>query len=193
MADDYIVNRTELIADLEKELNSINTDDRLYWYDRLEEIGKQSQTMEMVFEAVKQFDTVNPHYLILKVVAKKHLTREICELAVCKNGLNLAYVPEDFQDEDMSFMAVRNDGDVLRSVRESVLCGEKGYEICCVAVNNSVTGSAIAYVPKQLMRADQGRHLCEIAVRANGYAIEWMPKKFIRKELVEYSARGWTP
>lgn len=185
MEDRRVVCTTGLVSCLEKKENASNLDDPFYWYNHLNEIGKRAQTEEIVYEAVNQFNVVDPRYLILDVVARKYLTRPICEIAVRKNGLNLKHVPESLRDEEMSLMAVSNDGDALSNVPNSILCCEKSYEICYTAVCNSSSGNALYYVPKSLMHAEKGRRICEAAVRANGYAIKWVPKRFLRKELVQ--------
>ena len=48
-----------------------------YWYFHLDGMGKQAQTREMVDEAVRNFIVDNRSYTILRVIAKKYLTREV--------------------------------------------------------------------------------------------------------------------
>lgn len=194
MNDDGRIVRTKgLIERIENRRSPDDPTSPFFWYNRLNELGKQAQTERLVYEAVSSFNAADQYHLILKLVAKKYLTREICEIAVHKNGLNLEYVPENFRDEDISFVAVSNNGDALRSVPDSILCGEKGYELCCVAVRNSATGNAVEYVPRGLMKAKKGKSICKAAVRANGYAIEWVPKKFLSKELVQSALEAPVP
>lgn len=167
--------------------NNISNQNSLFWYNMLEKLGKQAQTEEIVYTAVSSFDVVDSNYLILKLVAKRYLTKEVCEMSVRKNGLNLKYVPEYLRDIDMSYMAVSNNGDSLGSVPDSILCGEKGYDICCVAVRNSFNGNAVEFVPKKYLKGDKGKCICNIAVRANAFAIDSIPRKFLSKELVNIS------
>lgn len=191
--DGRIVCTKGLIEHIENRRSPDNPTSPFFWYNRLNELGKQAQTERLVYEAVSSFNVVDPYRLILKLVAKKYLTREICEIAVRKNGLNLEYVPENLRDEDMSFAAVSNNGDALHSVPDSILCGEKGYELCCVAVRNSAKGNAVEYVPRDLMKAEKGKSICNAAVRANGYAIKWVPRKFLSKELVQSALEAPVP
>lgn len=93
MEDGLAVRSSGLIERLERKSEVMGKDNPFYWYLHLKELGKRAQTKEMVDEAVNGFIVNNPAYTILKVIAKKYLTREVCEIAVSKNGLNLEYVP----------------------------------------------------------------------------------------------------
>lgn len=217
MEDGLAVRSSGLIERLERESEVISfsemwgKDDPFYWYLHLKELGKQAQTKEMVDEAVNSFNVNRPGYTILRVIAKKYLTREVCEIAVSKNGRNLEYVPEQYRDADMCLVAVQSDGSALRDVPEQyrdiamcltavqsngyalayvpkqILLGDKGYEICFTAICNG--GQALSFVPKCYLRGKEGKALCEAAVKANGYALEYVPKRLITKELVALSAR----
>ena len=98
MEDGLAVRSSGLIERLERKSEVMGKDNPFYWYLHLKELGKLAQTKEMVAEAVNGFSVNNPAYTILKVIAKKYLTREVCEIAVSKNGLNLKYVPEQYRD-----------------------------------------------------------------------------------------------
>ena len=87
--DGRIVCTKGLIEHIENRRSPDNPTSPFFWYNRLNELGKQAQTERLVYEAVSSFNVVDPYRLILKLVAKKYLTREICEIAVRKNGLNL--------------------------------------------------------------------------------------------------------
>lgn len=95
MEDGLAVRSSGLIERLERESEVISfsemrgKDDPFYWYLHLKELGKQAQTKEMVDEAVNSFNVNRSGYTILRVIAKKYLTREVCEIAVSKNGRNL--------------------------------------------------------------------------------------------------------
>lgn len=213
MEDGLAVRSSGLIERLERESEAISfsemrgKDDPFYWYLHLKELGKQAQTKEMVDEAVNSFNVNRSGYTILRVIAKKYLTREVCEIAVSKNGRNLEYVPEQYRDADMCLVAVQSDGSALRDVPEQyrdiamcltavqsngyalayvpkqILLGDKGYEICFTAICNG--GQALSFVPKCYLRGKEGKALCEAAVKANGYALEYVPKRLITKELAK--------
>lgn len=92
MEDGLAVRSSGLIERLERKSEVISfsemwgKDNPFYWYLHLKELGKRAQTKEMVDEAVNGFSVNNPAYTILRVIAKKYLTREVCEIAVSKNG-----------------------------------------------------------------------------------------------------------
>lgn len=204
MEDGLAVRSSGLIERLERKSEVISfsemwgKDNPFYWYLHLKELGKRAQTKEMVDEAVNGFSVNNPAYTILRVIAKKYLTREVCEIAVSKNGRNLEYVPEQYRDAVMCLAAVQSDGGALRYVPEQyrdiamcmaavqsggsaleyvpkrILLGDKGYEICFTAVCNG--GLALSFVPKCYLRGKEGKALCEAAVKANGYALEYVPR-----------------
>ena len=185
MEDGLVVHSSSLIERLESKAKAIDSDHPFYWFFHLKTLGKQAQTKEMAEEAVRGFSVDNHAYTILKVIAKKYLTREVCEIAVCKNGLNLKYVPEEYRNAAICLAAVQNDGDALRDVPKQVLLGEKGYEICLTAVRNSFKEPVLSLVPDCCLHGKEGKALCEAAVRANGYALEYVPKRLITKELAK--------
>lgn len=221
MEDGLAVRSSGLIERLERKSEVISfsemwgKDNPFYWYLHLKELGKRAQTKEMVDEAVNGFSVNNPAYTILRVIAKKYLTREVCEIAVSKNGRNLEYVPEQYRDAVMCLAAVQSDGGALRYVPEQyqdiamcmaavqsggsaleyvpkqILLGDKGYEICFTAVCNG--GLALSFVPKCYLRGKEGKALCEAAVKANGYALEYVPKRLITKELAKVAIEAPFP
>ena len=191
MEDGLAVRSSGLIERLERKSAVMGKDNPFYWYLHLIELGKRAQTKEMVDEAVNDFIVSNPAYTILKVIAKKYLTREVCEIAVSKNGLNLEYVPEQYRDIAICLAAVQSNGSALGYVPERILLGDKGYEICFAAVRNG--GLALSFVPKCYLRGKEGKALCEAAVKANGYALEFVPKRLITKELAKVAIEAPFP
>ncbi len=136
-------------------------------------------------EAVRNFIVDNRSYTILRVIAKKYLTREVCEIAVRQNGLNLKYVPECYRDARMCLGAVESDGAALAKVPEQVLLGDDGFRICSLAICNDFEGRSLAFVPDCYLCGEKGRVLCEAAVKSNGYALEFVPDHLMTKEIVE--------
>ena len=185
MGDGLVVQKSSLIERLDSKPGVIDSDNPFYWYIHLKSLGKRAQTKEMVEEAVNCFNVDNPEYTILKVIAKKYLTRDVCEIAVRKNGLNLKYVPEQYRDISMCMSAVQSDGGALCDVPAQRLFGDKGYEICHTAVCNDFEGQALSFVPDCYLRGKEGKVLYEAAVRTNGYALEFVPKRLITKELAK--------
>lgn len=184
MKDGRAVRSLSLIERLESKLRTrIDKDDPFYWYFYLEELGKQAQTKEIVEEAITSFTVDNHKYTILKVISKKYITYEMCKIAVSRNGLNLKYTPKQYRDTVICLAAVQSDGDALKEVPEQVLLGSKGREVCFVAVQNDFNGRALSVVPDCYLRGEEGKALCEAAVRANGYALEHVPERWITKEL----------
>lgn len=167
----------------------VNLDDPLYWYLYLESIGKRAQTKEMIEEAVNSFTVADHKYKILQLISKKLLTRDICSVAVSKNGLNLEYVPKQHCDVEMCLTAVQCDGCALNYVPRELLFQDRGYDLCLAAVRNDPIGAALSYVPVYYLRGDDGEVLCEEAVKANKYAISCVPERFMTEKLVSMSVR----
>lgn len=145
MEDGLAVRSSGLIERLERKSEVIGKDDPFYWYRHLKELGKRAQTKEMVDEAVNSFSVNNPEYTILKVIAKKYLTHEVCEIAVSKNGLNLKYVPEQYRNAAMCLAAVQSNGSALRYVPEQY----RDIAMCMVTVQSggSALGDALRMDP----------------------------------------------
>ena len=184
---------SKLLERLDNREVTLSKDNQFYWYFYLKELGKQAQTQEVVVQAVTNFCVNNPLYTILKVVAKRYLTYEICDIAVRKNGLNLMYVPEQYRDFAMCLAAVQNNGGALREVPKQILLGEKGYEICLTAVRNNFTGEALSFVPDCYLHEKEGKVLCENAVYMNGYALKYVPDYLMTKELVRVAVEAPLP
>lgn len=151
----------------------------LYWYIHLDQLGKMAQSAETVEKAINEFTACNPYCCILKVTSRKHLTYDLCATAVRNNGLNLQYVPERFKDSQMCALAVSENGEALSDVPAAILTGAEGYEICLMAVGSDVSGRVLTAVPSEYLKGDRGRRLCMEAVSYNGYAIRFVPKRFL--------------
>lgn len=93
------------------------------------------------------------------------------------------YVPIEWRDQSMYIAAVSNCSFMLENFPDEV----KDYEVCESAVRNdlSVNASqcALQYVPIGLLKGENGRRLCEIAVNSNGLAILHVPENFITNEM----------
>ena len=184
MENNLVVRSASLVEQIEKKLKTNVENNQYYWYHQLKKIGKQAQTEQMVEEAVNNFIVDNHAYKILAVIAKKYLTPQICKNAVKRNGLNLKYVPEQYLNTKMCLIAVQNDGEALKVVPKKILFSKKGYELCLTAVRNDSKGNALSFVPDCYKRGKNGKILCEEAIRANEFALEYVPKKYMSEELV---------
>lgn len=165
------------------------------WYLYLDKIGKRSQTYQMAKKAVNEFNDENPYKQILKVIARKFLTYEICEIAVSKNGLNLKHVPDTLRDEAICFAALRSNGNALEVVPENSLYGENGESLCKTAVETN--SEAIKFVPQSLIT----NSLVEIAISTPNRnpltqtsldrcrILKFIPDEFLSKAIVEQSAQ----
>ena len=193
MEDGLVIRSSNLIEHLESKPGAIGEDNPFYWYLHLKEIGKRAQTKEMVEEAINSFTVSNHVYPILKVIAKKYITRDVCEIAVRRNGLNLKYVPEQYRDAAMCLAAVQSDGDALCDVPANILLGDRGYEMCLIAVGNDFEKCALTFVPAEHLRGNKGKVLCKTAVEHNGYAFRHVPKAFITRELVKIAVNTPAP
>lgn len=193
MQTDHAVHSSNIIERLNENSEMINKGSPFYWYFHLENIGKRAQTKEMVEEAVHSFSVENRACTILKVIAKKYLSREVCEVAVRKNGMNLKYVPEQYCDADMCLAAVQNDGDSLQEVPKQILLGDRGYEICFAAVSNGFDRSLLSVVPKNYLKGDKGKALCKAAVTVNGYSFEYLPARLKTEEFAKLAVEAQFP
>lgn len=182
-----------LIERLNAKPSEAREDNPFYWYLHLQSLGKRMQTKEIVDEAIRSFDISNDAYTILRFVAKKFLTREVCAAAISKNGMNLKYVPMQYRDLDMCMAAVQNDGRALKDVPKQVLLCERGYELCLIAVGNDFNGGALSVVPVDYLKGEKGKELCETAVRANGYAFEHLPARMKTKEFATLAVEAHFP
>ena len=156
----------------------IRKESPFYWYLYLKKIGKNNQTKEMVEQAIGEFNVENPYCPILEVISNKYRTRDVCMIAVSRNGLNLKYVPPKFRDADMCSTAVESDGRALEYVPEC----DRSYELCLAAIHDSFAYYILEYVPKNYKKGTKGRELCEAALRANGRAFHYIPNQWKTKD-----------
>ena len=145
-----------------------------YWLYCLEHTGKLKQTPELVREAIeKSPESERPP--ILKFVSKRLLTREICQMALQKGGNNLRYVPLAMRDEQMCDLAVQKNGSALWHVPAEL----KTDDMCLLAVNTDMSGQALGAVPFEKFSAERGKQFCMLAVRNNGTALQYVPRRWI--------------
>eukprot|EP01088_Endostelium_zonatum_P018889 TRINITY_DN6241_c0_g1_i2.p1 TRINITY_DN6241_c0_g1~~TRINITY_DN6241_c0_g1_i2.p1 ORF type:complete len:144 (+),score=10.46 TRINITY_DN6241_c0_g1_i2:47-478(+) len=83
-------------------------------------------------------------------VPRESITKEMCEVAVCQDRINLQFVPEDLKTEKICLIAVKKDGIALEFVKMELITEE----MCRAAVEN--TWNAICYVPLELMTNEVG-------------------------------------
>lgn len=181
---------TSLISKIESETNyQYDENNPLYWFTYLNKLGKSSQTEETVRRAIDNFIEPTHRHKILEIVSRKLLTREICEAAVSKNGLNLAHVPAEFKDRPMCKLAVANDGRAIEYVPAALL----DLEMYRSAINNDPRGNAIEFVPESIMSASEGYALCKTALEKSVFAIQSIPSEMITKELAKIAVTAPIP
>ncbi|QOY60418.1 DUF4116 domain-containing protein [Thermophilibacter immobilis] len=146
--------------------------------------SKRAMTYDLCLEACER-DAHN-----LRYVPEKYLDDAIFLTAVSNEGGALSSVPEEHRSYDICMAAVSNNGQALRNVPARIV----DFALCKVAVSNDdrVNGGfdpALAYVPKELLKGDAGRELCELAVRKNGAAISSVAPELMSRELAESAIR----
>lgn len=193
MKDNLFVRSSKLIKCLKNKLFQIGKDNPFYWYYYLKDAGKRVQTKEMADKAVNEFIVDNPEYKILEVISRRFLTHEVCEVAVKNNGLNLEFVPEQYKDADMCMLAVQGEGDALKYAPDCILFGDRGYEICDMAVRKGFGGYALSFVPDRYLQGKVGKSLCRAAVLSNGYSIKYVPDHLITSDLVKLAIETSAP
>lgn len=193
MEDNLFVRSSKLIQYLKNKLFKIGKDNPFYWYYYLKDAGKRVQTKEMADKAVNEFIVDNPEYKILEVISRRFLTREVCEVAVKNNGLNLEFVPEQYKDADMCMLAVQGEGDALKYAPDCILLGDRGYEICDMAIRKGFGGYALSFVPDRYLQGKVGKSLCKAAVLSNGYSIKYVPDHLVTSNLVKLAIETSAP
>lgn len=165
----------------------------------LRHIKPQDQTPELCFAAIQQ------NGLALQYVYSP--TREMCYLAVQQTGfalrfivlinahptlraaLDLAEAGLSPFEKELAFIAIRQNGDVIRDLPEDCLT----QELNCAAVCEY--GLALRYIPETLIT----EYICLKAVEQNGLALQYVPNEFITHELCcaaltqDKNAWPWVP
>ena len=140
----------------------------------------------------------------LKFIPSEYITKELCELAVQKNGHSLNYVPEHLKTPEFCEVAVKNHGYALQYVPDELITKElfklavqsnecalkwipkelRTKELCELAIEQD--GNNLAYVPDEY----KTQELCELAVQKDGIALEYVPENIITKELCELAVQN---
>lgn len=147
-------------------------------------ISKNNQTEDMIKAVILSNDPFIDLYGVLKYASKRKMTYDICIKACRRNGRDLRYVPKKFLNRDMYMAAISSRRNkILSQVPEE----QRDYEMCLFAVQNdgSRDGSVLKSVPKSLLKGDKGRVICEKAVDHNGLAADYVPKKYLTKDMRE--------
>ena len=172
--------------------------------------SKSQQTSKDVVEAIESYDCGD--LVILEYVAKRYLTKELCEKAVSVNSSNLFYVPRKYCDLSMLELAFT---DKYKNGIWSLLKIDKfsnelaikivsnnfyfleylpveqhSYDLYKAAVKNDFIGMALKFVNFEKLNKDESLELCKIAVTNNGVAIRYVPLEFIDYELVEMAVKS---
>lgn len=142
-------------------------------------VPKPEQTSEMARAAMDAYDGTGE---ILRFVSKRLQTRELCLEAISKNGWNLRYVPKALaEDRAFCLEAVRANGSALRWVPKGLV----DVGIARAAVEGEGSGSvSLEDIPREFVKSEGGRELCEAAVHANPRNLPLIPSKWATKALV---------
>lgn len=100
-------------------------------------------------------------------------TRELCLLAVSKEGYLLKYVPNIYKTEELCVIAVKQYAKALEYVPENL----KTRELCYMAVKKN--GYALKYTPNEY----KTNELCAAVVKENAYALRCVPEHLKTQEL----------
>jgi len=122
-------------------------------------------------EYLELYNLISQNGLELEFVEEQNQTEELCILAVKQDGRALEYV--EHQTEEICILAVQQDGYALEFVNEEFLT-EK---ICMIAIQQN--GMALWHVKEQY----QTDELCILAVQQNCYAIQHVLNKDIAEKI----------
>lgn len=139
-------------------------------------VQKSMRDYEMCVQAVRAWGSA-----IIKEIPKKHLTYELCMIAVKRDPYSLGYVPKEFQTDAFYSEALNDHIDrksgnterILERIPECIFTKE----VCLKMVGSN--GSYLRYVPKK-MRA---KNVCLAAIKQNGAALAHCPKRFITEAI----------
>lgn len=131
--------------------------------ETISDIPKSFQTEEMVLLALNGETTQKP---VLKNVAKRLLTQQICEEAVSRAVTNFIYVPDAYKTERMCLDVIDVPHEKYRDFSPYLL---------------------IRYVPEKYLSGPNGKEFFKRAVRANNSALVYVPTEYITGELFEDS------
>ena len=117
-------------------------------------------------------DAVQVNACLLFFVPDEYRTKELCALAVGREGQTLRYVPTEMRDGEIYKLALNNFPGLEFIPNELIT-----EEMCLNMVKTNC--GALDDVPEKFITAE----LCLIAVRGDGRALEYVPEKFKTAEL----------
>ena len=131
------------------------------WLNTLKYIPLLFKTKELCKLAIQR------NGLDLRFVPENFKTKELFKIAVKQNGMTLDYIPEDLRTKELCELAVIQNGWALEFVPDKY----KTKELCAIAVQNN--GWALLFVPSEL----KTKEMCELAVKNDGRALDYVPKE----------------
>ena len=138
----------------------------------LSRISKYKQTPEMLNALFNNPPTEDRWLLLLKIISKRLVNREVCEKAILRNPRNVYAVPEEYLDDNLyAYMADHHIS------LQFIPIVNRTKEICEKAVKRKWT--ELEYVPPKL----KSKKLCQSALKQCLAAIRFFPSKFITPEL----------
>ena len=135
-------------------------------------ISKYKHTPEML-EAI--FNNPRPEergLLLLRIVSKRLINRDVCEKAILRNPRNIFIVPDEYRDDNLySFMVDHHISLGYVPLKSRTI------ELCKKVVKWNWT--ELQYVPHRL----KSKQLCQCALEQSLAAIRFFPARFITPEL----------
>lgn len=152
-------------------------------------IGKSNQTEKIVKYALKSIKERS----VLKYVAKKFITEELCRAAVKRNGYNLSDVPDSYKDVEMYTDAIKSGyyyaGDFPKQFWTELSIDELKKLYNSAAKNNPL---AISYIPTQFLNVKMIQRAVERTDKEFhflGNPIKYVPKEYLTSDLIDQSIR----
>lgn len=166
----------------------------------LADICKDEQTLEMVNRAL-EYETYGSSP-ILKNIARRFFTQDLCFAACQKNCNNLKYVPKQFRSDALYEIAIESHGELLSEV--PLEC--RSPKLCELAIKNDKCGYALQYVPFELLNSNfiydavlhaptkqdfsillpDGSHF-SFSKEVSFWPISYVPKQYLTSELIKLS------
>lgn len=119
----------------------------------------------------------------IKQFPEEYINRELCLLAMKRNGLGLNEVPKRFMDYEICLEAVKQNGAALNDVPDRFLTKE----LCVLAMENR--GDMMAVVEKRMPEVLTSE-LCLKIVEKKPCSLRSVPKRFLNDDILMTAFRG---
>ena len=143
------------------------------WLNDLQYIPEEYRTKELCELAIQKDGNA------LKHVPHSLITKELCKLAVKQDEEALLFVPEELRTLELYEMAVKQNRKALRWILKEHITKE----LCELAVQKN--GMALSYVSEEY----KTKNMCKLAIQQDGMALLYVPHSLITKELCELAVK----